>query len=119
MGNLYLLSKCMRKKYLNKSEHFVLYNGGRVVFRRNDFHKDTINEVTSCYKGMETITTILDACLKHLHKKKKKNQKMQIHETLFFHWRNNVTFQRNVTASIITVLLPLCVPKILKGNIYR
>lgn len=70
MGNLYLLSKCMRKEYLNKSEHFVLHNGGRVVFRRNDFHKDTINEVTSCDKGMETITTILDACLKHLHKKK-------------------------------------------------
>lgn len=57
-------------EYLNESEHFVLHNGRRVVFRWNNFHEDTINEVTCCDKGMETITTVLDTCLKDLPKKK-------------------------------------------------
>lgn len=31
--------------YLDQSEHFVLNDGGRVVFRRDDFNKHAINKV--------------------------------------------------------------------------
>lgn len=57
--------------YLDQCQHFVLDYRGRVVFRRDYFNQDTIDEVPTCDKRMETVAAVFYARFQDLGRENK------------------------------------------------